>query len=152
MLNFEKATTVPDGLARIFRNCLIQEHYFKDPDRLERSLAEGAAAGELYLGTENGQIVAVMRVSMRGFCGLYPYIKLLGVAPEARGRGIGSFMLDRIEALAHESGAKRITLMVSDFNEHAQAFYARHGYERLGTVRSAVKDGIDEHVMIKYLD
>ena len=152
MLTFEKALNAPDGLIEIFRGSLIQERYFTDPERLERGLRQAAADGELFLGRDDGNVAAVMRTAMRGFCGLYPYIRLLGVAPAYRGRGVGAFMLECIERTAVKSGASRITLMVSDFNTRAEAFYTRHGYERLGIIRNAVKDGIDEHVMIKYLD
>ena len=151
MLTFEKIHDTSDDLAGIIRDSSIQERYFKDMDRLKRSLSQAAEEGELYTGRLDGRTVAVLRLSMRGFCGLYPYIKLLGVAPDCRGRGIGLFMLDNAERLARESGARKITLMVSDFNERAQSFYREYGYEPLGIIRDAVLDGIDEHLMIKYL-
>ena len=151
MLIFKKTDFVPDDLEAIFRDSMIQERYFADSDKLHHSLETGAKNGELYLGVLDGMPVGAMRVDMRGFCGLYPYIKLLGVAPAYRSQGIGTFMLEKAEQMARDSGAKKITLMVSDFNIRAQKAYERRGYELLGTIRNAVKDDIDELLMIKYL-
>jgi ribosomal protein S18 acetylase RimI-like enzyme len=92
-----------------------------------------------------------MKVSLRGFCGLYPYLGLIGVHADSRGLGVGGFLMSQLEKIALESGARRVTLMVSDFNEDAQRFYARLGYRKLGEIPDAVKEGITELVMIKDL-
>jgi len=49
------------------------------------------------------------------------------------------------------AGARRVTLMVSDFNQGAQAFYRSRGYWLLGSLPDAVKPGIGELVMVKDL-
>jgi RimJ/RimL family protein N-acetyltransferase len=46
----------------------------------------------------------------------------------ARGCGVGSAAMKQIEALAKESGAKRIELGVFEFNHAAKAFYEKLGY------------------------
>ena len=52
------------------------------------------------------------------------------VAPQARGRGIGSQLLSKAIALARSQGCKRITLLTDGSNEAAQHFYAQHGFSR----------------------
>lgn len=143
----------PEGCEEIFRNSLIYERYFQDPGRLEASLHRAAEQGELYLAvSESGELAGAMRIVMKGFCGLYPYLSLIGVRDGFRGRGVGGFLMEHLERLAREAGSRRVTLMVSDFNESAQQFYQARGYWRLGVLRDAVKPGIAEFVMVKDLE
>lgn len=134
----------------VFLASEIYERYFKGEGRLERSLRAAAEKGELFLAvTGTGEVAGAMRVVMRGFCGLYPYLSLIGVRECFRGRRVGRYLMDRFEEMARQSGAKRVTLMVSDFNAGAQAFYRARGYRLLGTLEDAVKPGIAELVMVK---
>ena len=120
---------------------------------MEASLHRAAEQGELYLAvSESGELAGAMRIVMKGFCGLYPYLSLIGVRDGFRGRGVGGFLMEHLERLAREAGSRRVTLMVSDFNESAQQFYQARGYWRLGVLRDAVKPGIDEFVMVKDLE
>ena len=151
-LTFEKLSHVPENLEDIFTDCSIYDRYFAGSSSLSRSLQQAAESQELYVArNECGQIVSALRLAIRGFCGLYPYIKLFGVHPAFRSQGVGRQMLDYIEKVAKESGARRITLMVSDFNTQAQAVYRKRGYTLLGTIPDAVKPGIAELLMIKDL-
>ena len=116
------------------------------------SLRRAVAQGELYLAvSEDGELAGAMRVVMTGFCGLYPYLSLIGVRDTFRGQGVGSFLMEHLEDMALRAGARRVTLMVSDFNQGAQAFYRSRGYWLLGSLPDAVKPGIGELVMVKDL-
>lgn len=150
-LHMEKADgSHISACCEVFSDSEIYERYFREDDRLNRSLRMAAEKGELYIAlNETGEIVGTMRVVMRGFCGLYPYLALIGVKSGHRGERIGSFLMDNLEELARRSGAKRVTLMVSDFNMAAQTFYNGRGYWLLGTLPGAVKPEIGELVMIK---
>jgi len=151
-LRLEKCTAaVPAECEDIFRNSDIYTRYFQD-GRLTRSLTSAAEKGELYLAyDETDRLLGAMKVSMRGFCGLYPYLGLIGVHADSRGMGVGAFLMGQLERLALESGAKRVTLMVSDFNTGGQRFYHRLGYRKLGELPDAAKEGITELIMIKDL-
>lgn len=143
---------VPAGCGEIFQNSAICERYFQEPGRVERSLCRAAERGELYLALdEEGRAVGAMCVAMKGFCGLYPYLSLIGVRDTCRGQGVGAFLMDGLETLSRDAGARRVTLMVSDFNEGGQRFYRRRGYWLLGELPDAVKPGIRELVMVKDL-
>lgn len=151
-LRLEKSGPIlPEGCEDIFRNSDIYTRYFQD-GRLQRSLVLAAETGELYfVRDDQNRLLGAMRVSMRGFCGLYPYLSLIGVHADSRGLGVGKFLMEQLERLARESGARRVTLMVSDFNEGGQRFYERLGYWKLGEIPDAAKEGITELVMIKDL-
>ena len=152
-LRLERASSeLPADCEAVFRNSAIYERYFQDPGRLELSLRRAAAQGELYLAvSEDGELAGAMRVVMTGFCGLDPYLSLIGVRDTFRGQGVGSFLMEHLEDMALRAGARRVTLMVSDFNQGAQAFYRSRGYWLLGSLPDAVKPGIGELVMVKDL-
>lgn len=136
----------------VFLDSLIYERYFSGEGRLERSLRTAADRGELWLAvTEENEIAGVMRVEMAAFCGLYPYLALLGTKSSFRGHGVGRFLMNELERMAREAGSRRVTLMVSDFNKEAQAFYRSLGYWTLGLIPDAAKTGIGEYIMLKDL-
>lgn len=51
------------------------------------------------------------------------------VAPEARGRGIGHRLLEKIERWATDRGARWLEVETQDINVPACRFYERHGFE-----------------------
>lgn len=50
------------------------------------------------------------------------------VTPTVRGAGVGSALLRRAVALAHDAGCRRITLLTDADNRRAQRFYQQHGF------------------------
>lgn len=79
-----------------------------------------------------------------------PYIASIGVAPGARGRGIGQRLVAFVENLVADD-ARYIFLCVSSFNPRAQAFYERLGYTAVGELKDYVVDGASEILMHKRL-
>jgi GNAT superfamily N-acetyltransferase len=55
-------------------------------------------------------------------------IASVGVAPEARGRGVGSWLIDKLHELSHDRGDALTMLYAFRY-----AFYERFGYARVGT-------------------
>lgn len=78
------------------------------------------------------------------------YIQAIGVAPEFRGRGIGSAALAWAEAHIFKSH-RNVLLCVSSFNRGAQRLYRRAGYEVVGRLRDYVVAGHDEILLRKTL-
>lgn len=152
-LTLERAPLpLPEDCESIFFNSAIYERYFRESGRLGASLTKAAENGQLYLAVAgDGQLAGAMKVVMGGFCGLYPYLALIGVRDSFRGHGVGAFLMDGLEQMSRDAGARRVTLMVSDFNLGAQRFYESRGYWRLGEIPNATKQGIGEIVMIKDL-
>ena len=61
------------------------------------------------------------------------YVASLAVAPDARGRGVGSALMASVEAEARRRGAARLALDVSRANAGGRAFYARLGFVEAST-------------------
>jgi ribosomal protein S18 acetylase RimI-like enzyme len=124
-------------------------------------LGEGALAAMWRSALDSGAAVAVAHVERRtaGFAwyidrggfGLSGYLKLLGVHPDLRGRGVGGILLDHTEQLAIQAGRPDLLLLVSDFNVAAQTFYLDRGYERVGSIPDYVVPGIVELILRKRL-
>lgn len=58
------------------------------------------------------------------------HIRMLGVAPSARGRGVGRALMDDAEARARAAGKTFMTLHSTALMETAVAMYRSRGYER----------------------
>lgn len=56
------------------------------------------------------------------------YVNVVAVFEEFRGRGLGTRLLERAEALGRDSGADALSLIVAEQNAGAAALYARLGY------------------------
>ncbi len=94
-----------------------------------------------------------------GWCDVSPvyghsreHVGVLGIAlvPEARGRGLGTRLLEAAIGRSWERGLTRIELSVRTDNAPARALYERLGFEHEGVLRrSMLVDGgyIDCHAM-----
>ncbi|MFC9976868.1 GNAT family N-acetyltransferase [Spirillospora sp. NPDC127200] len=60
----------------------------------------------------------------------------IAVDGEARGRGLGSLLLEEVAAVAAEHGRREIRLDVIDVNTRARALYERRGFTAVRTVRT----------------
>jgi len=61
----------------------------------------------------------------------YPEVRLLAVAPRARGLGIGKALMLECERRARLAGAAKIGLHTTDFMQTAMGMYERMGYVRV---------------------
>lgn len=62
----------------------------------------------------------------------------LFVAPRARGRGVGSALLDAVAAEARARGFREVRLDVVDENPRARALYERHGFRAVARHRTGL--------------
>ncbi|MGC9292996.1 MAG: GNAT family N-acetyltransferase [Acidobacteriaceae bacterium] len=120
---------------------------------LQRDAAACQAAldrpcSELFLARRGDQRLGLLLLQSHGLAGA-PYIAAIAVAPEARGAGVGSQMLDFAEQRYPQ--ARYIFLCVSDFNTSAHKLYARRGYEVVGELTDHVAPGHSERIMRKKL-
>jgi len=72
---------------------------------------------------------------MAGYDGHRGSLNYLAVAPAMRGRGYGTALIRRIEALLTEAGCPKINLLVRRGNAGVVAFYQRIGYGLDDTVQ-----------------
>ena len=76
------------------------------------------------------------------------YVHLLGVAPQARGRGLGRQLLNHAERLVF-ARSHNVFICVSSFNEGARRFYAGQGYLEVGRLDNYLVAGHDEILLRK---
>jgi [ribosomal protein S18]-alanine N-acetyltransferase len=99
---------------------------------------------EVHVWAEEGAVLGVVVLVLEG--ALVGYVNALCVAPEARGRGIGTALLRQAEARSARV-APDVFLCVSSFNHRARAFYERLGYEVVGELPDYVRAGYGETLM-----
>ena len=69
------------------------------------------------------------------------------VHPDHHGSGVAGLLMTATLEAARETGAAGIWLGVSEENDRANAFYARHGFEQVGRKRFHIGDAWeDDHV------
>ena len=84
-----------------------------------------------FVAEDDGKIVglaAAVKVLAIGHPGGYIKMNGIGVLPEYRRQGIGKMLMERVEALAVESGAPYVGLASGLRREVAHAFYRSLGY------------------------
>jgi ribosomal protein S18 acetylase RimI-like enzyme len=64
----------------------------------------------------------------------------LGVAPQARRRGLGTLLIRRALETAAECKCKRLTLAVDSNNQPALHLYYRHGFQKVGSKIALIRD------------
>jgi GNAT superfamily N-acetyltransferase len=95
--------------------------------RLHRLLAGGDVVALL----AGEPAVAVALLTLRPnvwYDGPVALLDELYVAPEQRGRGLGSALLERAEAVTLERGGELLEINVDGDDVDARRFYERHGY------------------------
>ncbi len=60
----------------------------------------------------------------------WPEVRLLAVAPSARGRGVGAALMNECIHRARSAGATALTLHTTDLMQAAMRLYERLGFER----------------------
>ena len=92
---------------------------------LRASLADGL----VLVARRAGRLVGSVRAEARE--GGEWYVGRLMVAPDLQGRGLGSALLERVEALAPDS-TRRVVLVTGVLSDANVRFYRRRGYRVLG--------------------
>ena len=98
--------------------------------------------------------VAVTGATVAGLAVVRPrflagdYLELFAVARAARGRGLGTALLAHVESVVFARG-RNVFVCVSDFNDGARRFYAREGYEHVGTLPDLLVRGSAELLLRK---
>lgn len=79
-----------------------------------------------------------------------PYIELLGVSPDYRGKGIGKQLLTWAEIEARRE-SKNLWVLTSSFNQNALDFYLKQGFYPIGPIQGLVSPEHDEILLRKRL-
>jgi ribosomal protein S18 acetylase RimI-like enzyme len=137
--------------AIVGQNPLWHERYRYGAERAAADLRGGVARGELIWGATGAGGEALLGfawVVPNGAFSRWPYLRLLGVAPQAQGRGVGARLLDHAEEQLRDR-SRHLFLLASEFNEGAQRFYARQGYRQIGAIPEFVLPGVAEQIWMK---
>lgn len=105
-------------------------------------------AKKCFLVRAGGERAGFLVLDLNGPLG--GYIQTIGVAPEMRGRGIGTTALRWAERRIFQKH-RNVLMCVSAFNRRAQRLYNRRGYEVVGRLRDYVVAGHDEILLRKTL-
>ncbi len=104
--------------------------------------------GVLLVARDEGRPAGFVWLETSGTFGCGGYIRLIAVAPAARGRGVGTLLIQEAErAIFAES--PHAFLLTSDFNQGAQRFYQRLGWRHVGELPGFVREGIAELIFWK---
>ena len=116
------------------------DHRWADYVEQIGDVASRADVADVYIAVEDGAIVGSATLELRDRIDpdedppLAPdeaHIRMLGVDPGARGRGVARALMDACFAAARAAGRTRMTLHTTQRMDAAQAMYARMGFRRL---------------------
>lgn len=101
---------------------------------------------ESYVAHQRESLVGFLILIMHGaFVG---YIQTICVAPEARGRGLGTTLIDFAEERIFRD-TPNVFICSSSFNPRAQKLYERLGYEVIGELKDYIIPGHSEILLRK---
>lgn len=113
--------------------------------RLQNGLEQQAA---ITVAEVNGEPVGFIWTVDKGAFQRSGYIMLIGVRSDRQGQGVGRVLMLAAETALFAQVAD-LFLLVSDFNQAAQAFYQRLGYRQVGAIPDYVVAGITELIFHK---
>ncbi|MCX6367579.1 MAG: GNAT family N-acetyltransferase [Armatimonadetes bacterium] len=116
-----------------------------DQAKSEWALRRGGLEKWVAADTENTPV----GIALLNFGGPFiGYLQILCVAPEQRGKGVGSALLDFVEERVF-SRHPNLFLCVSDFNDGAQRLYQQRGFEQVGRLENFLVAGHAELLLRK---
>ena len=118
----------------------LEAEFTPDTDAQVRGLTRilsDPQVGTILVATQDQTVVGMVSVLYTVSTALGAPAALLEdmiVAGPARGKGIGTMLLQAAFQTARAQGCRRITLLTDASNEAAQRFYAHHGFQRSAMV------------------
>lgn len=122
--------------------------YFTEEGSARKAIIEGIEQGNLYIAFINNICAGFFYFIPKGCFHSFPYLHLIAVKEEYRGKGIGQKLIDYYENIAC-ADASKLFLVVAGFNPKAKSFYIRNGYQQVGEIPGLYRKGIIEYIMMK---
>lgn len=126
----------------------LGEKYFSKEGSAKQAIIEGIQQDGLYVALYENECVGFFYLILKGAFHSFPYLHIISVKEEYRGKGIGSILLKKMEDIAFQY-ANKVFLVVADFNMDAKRFYENHNYYQVGEIPSLYRPGITEYLMMK---
>lgn len=123
------------AVASVLRESFAEYERLYTREGFDATTPAGAAVlrrieeGPVWVALVDGVIVGTVSVVPKGES---LYVRGMGIAPSARGRGIGELLLKQAEGFASGRGFVRLFLSTTPFLHRAIRLYERHGFERTG--------------------
>lgn len=112
-------------------------------------MLEGLQKRELrVVFNEDNQPIGFYWLIPRGAFHSFPYLHIVAVKEEYRGKGYGKEIIHSIEEQIFKESPK-LFLVVADFNPRAKKLYEKLGYKEAGVIPDLYKAGVTEHLMMK---
>ena len=124
----------------------LGEQYFSSEKSALKTIEEALDKGNLYVAITDNICVGFIFYITNGAFHSYPYLHLIAVKEEYRGKGIGKQLVEFFENI---SGKDKFFLAVADYNEKAKRFYESIGYCQVGEIPGLYRKGITEYIMMK---
>lgn len=129
-------------------NSELGRRYFANEGSAHKAIQEGLGCGNLYVALYNDICVGFVWYITNGAFHSFPYLHIISVKEEYRGKGIGKKMMDFVEDIILKNDTK-LFLVVADFNPEAKRFYEKLGYKQVGSIPNLYRNGTTEYIMMK---
>lgn len=106
----------------------------------------------IFVAEYDARMVGFAAIQFGAPCLSYPKavveLETLYVQEHFIGRGIGAALLGAVEGMVREQSASTLWLTVNAQNARAIAFYARHGYSKVGTTHFVLGQSHHENLVL----
>jgi ribosomal protein S18 acetylase RimI-like enzyme len=136
------------GCEEALRLSQLGDNYFNAEGRPLKIVLDALEHGRLYAALCGGDTVGFMSVALHGMFDHFPYLNLISIKPDYRGKGIGQQMMAYFEDVICAEYS-RFFLIVASFNPDAKRFYERLGYQQIGVIPGLYREHITEYIMMK---
>lgn len=124
----------------------LGNHYFQSEGSAYKAIEEGLEQGNLFVAMVQDVCTGFMFYITNGAFHSFPYLHLIAVKEEYRGKGIGKQLVKYFEKISDRG---KFFLAVADFNLNAKRFYESIGYRQVGEISGLYREGITEYIMMK---
>lgn len=140
--------------AKILEDSVLGQQYFTDVKNHyigEKLLKEGFEKGEIYVALdEDLNCVGFAWIVINGIFHWFPFLHVLAVKTERRGKGIGTRLMKYFEEVGFiQDQSNKIFLCVDDFSKEAIRLYRSLGYVEIGPIPDLYKKGMTTCLMMK---
>lgn len=125
------------SLIALWEECGLTRPWNDPRKDIARKLADSPWG--LLVAERASEVVGAVMVGYDGHRGSVNY---LAVAPRARGRGVGTALMDAAEEVLRTRGCPKINLQVRPENADVVDFYARRGYSTFAPGDQAINLGL----------
>ena len=121
-------------------------HYFQSEGSARKAIEEGLDQGNLFVALAEDVCTGFLFYITNGAFHSFPYLHLIAVKEEYRGKGIGKQLVEYFEEISDKD---KFFLAVADYNPNAKRFYESIGYRQVGEIPGLYREGITEYIMMK---